>query len=86
MTYSGVVLLLTGWQADEDRVVKQYHELLESYVRFLRDPYALTYAHSCAHLCVASVESKYPYGSLWLLNRVGSIQPPQTHCSVVPCG
>jgi hypothetical protein len=50
MTYSGVVLLLTGWQADEDRVVKQYHEILESYVRFLRDPYALTYALTYASL------------------------------------
>ncbi|KAG9124801.1 hypothetical protein FRC07_010199, partial [Ceratobasidium sp. 392] len=45
MTYNGVVLLLTGWQADEERVVRQYQEIL------------------------ASVECKYPYGSLWLLNR-----------------
>lgn len=45
MTYNGVVLLLTGWQADEERVVRQYKEILQS------------------------VEHKYPYGSLWLLNR-----------------
>ncbi|QRV74892.1 mitochondrial outer membrane protein IML2 [Ceratobasidium sp. AG-Ba] len=45
MTYNGVVLLLTGWQADEERVVRQYREILQS------------------------VEYKYPYGSLWLLNR-----------------
>ncbi|KAB5595733.1 Mitochondrial outer membrane protein IML2 [Ceratobasidium theobromae] len=45
MTYNGVVLLLTGWQADEERIVKQYREILDS------------------------VESKYPHGSLWLLNR-----------------
>ncbi|KAG9098657.1 hypothetical protein FS749_003325 [Ceratobasidium sp. UAMH 11750] len=45
MTYNGVVLLLTGWQADEERVVRQYREILKS------------------------VECKYPYGSLWLLNR-----------------
>ncbi|KAF8604614.1 hypothetical protein BDV93DRAFT_537692 [Ceratobasidium sp. AG-I] len=30
MTYNGVVLLLTGWQADEERIVKQYREILSS--------------------------------------------------------
>lgn len=45
MTYNGAVLLLAGWQADEERIVRQYREILDS------------------------VESKYPHGSLWLLNR-----------------
>ncbi|KAG8746511.1 hypothetical protein FRC10_004645 [Ceratobasidium sp. 414] len=63
MTYNGVVLLLTGWQADEERVVKQYREILQSYVQPARSP--------CPRrsFSLVSVEHKYPYGSLWLLNR-----------------
>ncbi|CAE6427548.1 unnamed protein product [Rhizoctonia solani] len=30
MTYNGVVLLLAGWQADEERIVRQYREMLIS--------------------------------------------------------
>ncbi|CUA75866.1 Mitochondrial outer membrane protein IML2 [Coprinopsis cinerea okayama7 len=30
MTYNGVILLLTGWQADEERIVRQYREMLKS--------------------------------------------------------
>ncbi|KAG8733358.1 hypothetical protein FRC11_006871 [Ceratobasidium sp. 423] len=30
MTYNGVILLLTGWQADEERIVRQYREMLIS--------------------------------------------------------
>ncbi|KEP50139.1 outer membrane protein IML2 [Rhizoctonia solani 123E] len=30
MTYNGVILLLAGWQADEERIVRQYREMLIS--------------------------------------------------------
>ncbi|GAB1521673.1 Mitochondrial outer membrane protein iml2 [Rhizoctonia solani] len=30
MTYNGVVLLLAGWQADEERIVRQYRDMLIS--------------------------------------------------------
>ncbi|OCH93858.1 hypothetical protein OBBRIDRAFT_789896 [Obba rivulosa] len=45
MTYHGVVLLLSGYQADEQHILKQYKAIVEK------------------------VSSKYPDGSLWILNR-----------------
>jgi len=45
MTYQGVVLLMSGYQADESHILKQYGAMLDS------------------------VESRFPNGSLWLLNR-----------------
>ncbi|KAF8329754.1 outer membrane protein Iml2/Tetratricopeptide repeat protein 39 [Cantharellus anzutake] len=45
MTYYGSVLLLSGYQADEQQIMSQYDALLKK------------------------VETKYPDGSLWLLNR-----------------
>ena len=45
MTYHGVVLLLSGWQADERHILKQYRAIVED------------------------IDSRYPTGSLWILNR-----------------
>ncbi|KAJ3526621.1 hypothetical protein NM688_g8239 [Phlebia brevispora] len=45
MTYYGVVLLLSGYQADEQHILKQYRAMIDH------------------------VESRYPTGSLWILNR-----------------
>ncbi|KAG5650191.1 hypothetical protein H0H81_000362 [Sphagnurus paluster] len=46
MTYHGVVLLLAGYQADEERIFAQYRAI------------------------VTNIESRYPDGALWVLNRV----------------
>ncbi|KAF4608318.1 hypothetical protein EYR40_000662 [Pleurotus pulmonarius] len=45
MTYYGVVLLMSGYQADEAHIVKQYRAIVDK------------------------IESKYPTGALWILNR-----------------
>ncbi|KAI8989806.1 outer membrane protein Iml2/Tetratricopeptide repeat protein 39 [Trametes punicea] len=45
ITYHGVVLLLSGYQADEAHIVKQYRAVVDK------------------------LESRYPTGSLWILNR-----------------
>jgi hypothetical protein len=46
MTYHGVVLLLGGYQANEEHIIKQYQAIVDS------------------------IESRYPSGALWILNRV----------------
>jgi hypothetical protein len=46
MTYHGVVLLLSGYQADETHILKQYKAVVEK------------------------IASRFPLGSLWILNRV----------------
>ncbi|KAH9852714.1 outer membrane protein Iml2/Tetratricopeptide repeat protein 39 [Lenzites betulinus] len=45
MTYHGVVLLLSGYQANEVHIMKQYGAIVDK------------------------LESRYPTGSLWILNR-----------------
>ncbi|EMD38154.1 hypothetical protein CERSUDRAFT_113305 [Gelatoporia subvermispora B] len=45
MTYHGVVLLLSGYQADEQHILKQYRAVVDK------------------------VSSRYPDGSLWILNH-----------------
>ncbi|TFK46699.1 hypothetical protein OE88DRAFT_1714935 [Heliocybe sulcata] len=45
MTYHGVVLLLAGYQADEEHILKQYRAIVDR------------------------VSTRYPTGSLWILNR-----------------
>ncbi|KAI0373047.1 hypothetical protein BV20DRAFT_1050450 [Pilatotrama ljubarskyi] len=45
MTYYGVVLLLSGYQANEAHIIKQYRAIVDK------------------------LESRYPTGSLWILNR-----------------
>ena len=45
MTYHGVVLLFSGYQADEAHILRQYSAI------------------------VNSVHSRYPDGSLWILNE-----------------
>lgn len=52
MTYHGGVLLLSGYQADEARILKEYKAIVDD------------------------VESRYPDGALWILNRVCRL----THC------
>ncbi|KAI0290652.1 hypothetical protein B0F90DRAFT_582157 [Multifurca ochricompacta] len=46
MTYYGVVLLMSGYQADEESILKQYKAIVDK------------------------LETKYPTGTLWTLNRV----------------
>ncbi|KAH9930772.1 uncharacterized protein B0H18DRAFT_993499 [Fomitopsis serialis] len=45
MTYHGVVLLLSGYQADEQHILRQYGAIVDK------------------------LSSRYPNGSLWILNR-----------------
>ncbi|KAJ3882225.1 hypothetical protein F5051DRAFT_394876 [Lentinula edodes] len=45
MTYHGTVLLLSGYQADEARIIREYEGV------------------------VRSIETRYPTGALWILNR-----------------
>ncbi|CCL99980.1 uncharacterized protein FIBRA_02005 [Fibroporia radiculosa] len=45
MTYHGVVLLLSGYQADEQHILRQYRTIVDK------------------------VSTRYPNGSLWILNR-----------------
>ncbi|KAK7036209.1 mitochondrial outer membrane protein [Favolaschia claudopus] len=45
MTFHGVVLLLSGYQADEARIIRRYKAIVDG------------------------IESRYPTGSLWILNR-----------------
>ncbi|KAI9445960.1 hypothetical protein H4582DRAFT_2116603 [Lactarius indigo] len=45
MTYYGVVLLMSGYQADEKNILKQYRVIVDK------------------------LETKYPTGTLWILNR-----------------
>lgn len=35
MTYYGVILLMTGYQADEAHIVRQYKGIVNKYVTFL---------------------------------------------------
>lgn len=34
MTYYGVILLMTGYQADEEHIVRQYKGIVNKYVMF----------------------------------------------------
>lgn len=49
MTYHGVVLLMSGWQADVERIVREYESIVARYVSFLRPDTsrALTYSVLC---------------------------------------
>jgi hypothetical protein len=67
MTYYGVVLLTSGYQADEKYIIRQYKAIVDKYV------------HALLCLCLRSflkvnqprrLEKKYPTGTLWILNRV----------------
>ncbi|KAG6825732.1 Mitochondrial outer membrane protein iml2, partial [Arthromyces matolae] len=55
MTYYGVVLLLSGYQADETHIVRQYKAIVDR------------------------VESRFPEGALWILNRVRLLSSPSPH-------
>ena len=63
MTYHGVVLLLAGYQADEDHILRQYRAIVDKYVVFRLD-----YRRISSH--TLRLEARYPTGSLWILNRV----------------
>jgi hypothetical protein len=81
MTYHGAVLLLSGYQADEAHIIKQYRAIVDKCVAVLLSRQGdLIYS-------VISVQSRYPTGALWILNRVSSIydhsHPPQV---IIPTG
>ena len=63
MTYHGVVLLLAGYQADENHILRQYRAIVDKYVVFHLD-YRRISSRSLR------LEARYPTGSLWILNRV----------------
>lgn len=70
MTYHGVILLLTGYQADEEHILKQYRAIVDKSA-------SLRYPNSGAvPLTIHSrrLEARYPTGSLWILNRVRGFQ------------
>jgi hypothetical protein len=69
MTYYGVVLLMSGYQADEKYILKQYRSIVDKCV------------HAAHRLLISMstiltqgqpnrLEKKYPTGTLWILNRV----------------
>ena len=64
MSYHGVVLLLSGYQADEAQTIKQYWAIVNKSIvpSFLF--YWLWFMYGF------STEARYPMGALWILNRV----------------
>ena len=70
MTYYGVVLLMSGYQADEKYILKQYRSIVDKYVHtppgflYLCLRFLLKVNQTCR------LENKYPTGTLWILNRV----------------
>ena len=65
MTYHGTVLLLSGWQADENHILRQYRAILDRYA----SPSPLLFIPSLAKPHLRSLESHYPSGTLWTLHR-----------------
>ena len=70
MTYYGVVLLMSGYQADEKYILQQYRSIVDKCVHAppcLLIPLStiLTQGNQTCRL-----ENKYPTGTLWILNRV----------------
>ena len=63
MTYYGVILLLSGYQADELKIRAQYKAIVDRYVCFV-------YSESGVDLMLYRIEARYPTGALWILNRV----------------
>lgn len=63
MTYHGIVILLSGYQADEAHIIKQYRAIVEKCGRL---PFkSRNFADK-----ICSIDKRYPHGSLWILNRV----------------
>jgi hypothetical protein len=70
MTYYGVVLLMSGYQADEKYILEQYRSIVDKCVHA---PPGLLRSMSTFLLKVnqtCRLENKYPTGTLWILNRV----------------
>jgi hypothetical protein len=63
MTYRGAVLLFSGYQADEEKLLKEYREIVDRCV---------TYINYSNHMVNMNhrVDKRYPEGALWILNRV----------------
>lgn len=70
MTYQGVVLLLSGYQADEHRLLKQYADIVDEYVFSSRSRRRRVQAPKLMVSLLNSLDKRYPNGALWLLNRV----------------
>lgn len=62
MTYYGVILSLSGYQADEAKIRAQYKAIVDRYVRLFNKDF---------NWILYRIETRYPTGAIWILNRVG---------------
>lgn len=70
MTYYGVILLLAGYQADEEHIIRQYKGIMNKCVISLVVNFFSTYFR---------VSARYPKGTLWVLNKVSILSPLDGH-------
>ena len=70
MTYYGVVLLMSGYQADERYILKQYRSIVDKCVHVPPDLLISVSAILAQGRQTCRLEKKYPTGTLWILNRV----------------
>ena len=68
MTYYGVVLLLSGYQANEQNILVEYRSIIERYASL-----SPSMRHSIL-IALFRAYDKYPDGALWVLNRVCAFQ------------
>lgn len=64
MTYHGVVLLLSGYQANEPKIIREYQDIVD---RSVLIPVVRRHLHAnlIPRLC-----DRFPNGALWVLNKV----------------
>lgn len=78
MTYYGVVLLMSGYQADEKYILKQYRSIVDKCV-YIPPGLLISMSTILAQgQSTCRLENKYPTGTLWILNRV-RLPPPDCH-------
>lgn len=63
MTYYGFILSLSGYQADEPSIIARYKAIVDRYILFIFIRFQ--------NLTLYRIETRYPVGALWILNRVG---------------
>lgn len=68
MTYHGVVLLLSGYQANENYIVKEYQAIVDRCVP------PLTYRLSPVSNVAYRIYDRFPNGALWILNKVDPLR------------
>ena len=65
MTYYGIILLMTGYQADEEHIVRQYKGIVNQCVIPV-----FVYSFVLSFRTYSRVSARYPKGTLWILNKV----------------